>query len=109
MNHQQFEQLQTNLSGKLITAGDADYETARKVYNGMIDKHPDAIAQCADVADVISCVNFAREYNMLLAIRSGSHNGGSLGICDDEFLNAEFAAIVTTNFLKQNIRKKASQ
>jgi len=45
----------------------------------------------------------AREYNMLLAIRRGGHNCGSLGICDDGFLNAEFAPIVTTNFLKQNI------
>jgi FAD/FMN-containing dehydrogenase len=83
MNHQQFEQLQTNLSGKLITAGDADYETARKVYNGMIDKHPDAIAQCADVADVISCVNFARENNLLLAVRGGGHNAAGLGVTDN--------------------------
>ena len=81
----------------------------RKVYNAMIQKQPRMIAHCADVADLIQCVNFAREYNMLLAIRSGGHNGGGLGICDDGFLNAEFAAIVTTNFLKQNIRKKASQ
>jgi len=63
MINEQFDQLQTNLSGKIIKPGDADYDTARKVYNGMIDKHPDAIAYCADVADVITCVNFAEKTN----------------------------------------------
>src|SRR5258705_7950816 len=49
----------------------------------MIDKKPRLIARCADVADVISSVNFARKHGLLLAIRSGGHNGGGLGICDD--------------------------
>ncbi|HEY6974835.1 MAG TPA: FAD-binding protein [Chitinophagaceae bacterium] len=76
-------QLQTNLRGKLIKTGDADYDAARKVYNGMIDKRPSAIAQCADVGDVMTCVNFARENNLLLAVRGGGHNAGGLGIADD--------------------------
>ena len=79
----QFNQLQTNLSGTLIKAGDAEYDAARKVYNGMIDKHPAAIAKCADVADVITCVNFARENNLLLAVRGGGHNAAGLGVTDD--------------------------
>src|SRR5437762_11686988 len=82
MNQEQFDQLQTNLRGKLIKAGDADYDVARKVYNGMIDKRPDAIGQCADVADVIACVNFARENKLLLAVRGGGHNAGGLGVAD---------------------------
>src|SRR5690349_14618825 len=49
----------------------------------MINKKPRLIARCADVADVIHSVNFARENDLLLAIRSGGHNGGGLGICDD--------------------------
>jgi len=77
------ETLRANLRGRLITAGDVEYEEARKVYNGMIDKHPALIACCNDVADVITAVNFARDQKLLLAVRGGGHNGGGLGICDD--------------------------
>jgi hypothetical protein len=76
-------QLKQALRGRLIQAHDEDYHTARKVYNGMIDKCPLLIAKCADVADVIATVNFARENDLLTAIRSGGHNGGGLGICDN--------------------------
>ena len=75
--------LKANLRGGLIEPGDKGYDEARKVYNGMIHKKPRAIARCADVADVIRSVNFARENDLLLAIRSGGHNAGGLGICDD--------------------------
>ena len=75
--------LQAQLRGQLIQPGDADYESARKVYNAMIDKMPRLVARCADVADVIACVNFARDNKMLLAVRGGGHNGGGLGVCDD--------------------------
>jgi FAD/FMN-containing dehydrogenase len=73
----------TGLRGKLIEPKDEAYEQARKVYNAMINKYPRMIVQCADVADVIRCVNFARENNITLAVRSGGHNAGGLGICDD--------------------------
>ena len=75
--------LKTKLRGKLIEPKDPDYDAARKVYNAMIVKKPRLIAECADVADVIYCVNFARENDVLLSIRSGGHNAGGLGICDD--------------------------
>ncbi len=71
-----------SLRGTLIHPGDASYEAARKVYNGMIDKRPALIAQCVDVADVISAVAFAREHGLLLAVRGGGHNGPGLGTCD---------------------------
>lgn len=77
------EEFKTNLRGKLILAGDTGYESTRQVYNGMIDKHPALIARCVDVADVMTAVNFGRENNILLSIRSGGHNAGGLGICDD--------------------------
>ena len=76
-------QLKQSLHGKLIQPHDDDFDTARKVYNGMIDKHPAMIAKCADVSDVKACVNFARENNILLSIRGGGHNAGGLGIADD--------------------------
>ncbi|MDP9230873.1 MAG: FAD-dependent oxidoreductase, partial [Bacteroidota bacterium] len=71
------------LRGKLIQPHDEDYDAARKVYNGMINKCPALIAKCTGVADVIAAVNFARENNLLTSIRSGGHNAGGLGICDD--------------------------
>src|ERR1700745_2770426 len=76
-------ELKGNLRGRMIQPGDADYDEARKVYNGMIHKKPRLIARCADVADVIRCVNFARDNDLLVSIRGGGHNAGGLGVCDD--------------------------
>lgn len=70
------------LRGELIQPGDAAYDEARKVYNGMFDKRPRFIARCVDVADVISCVNFAREGGLLVAVRGGGHSAPGLGTCD---------------------------
>jgi FAD/FMN-containing dehydrogenase len=76
-------ELKANLRGPVIEPNDANYDDARKVYNAMINKKPRLIARCADASDVIHSVNFARKNDLLLAIRSGGHNGGGLGICDD--------------------------
>jgi FAD/FMN-containing dehydrogenase len=73
---------QAALRGELILPDSPDYERARHVYNAMIDRHPAMIARCADVADVIASVNFARDHGLLLAVRGGGHNGGGLGVCD---------------------------
>ncbi len=76
------DKLRGKLRGELILAGDTNYEEARKLYNGMIDKHPSLIARCVDVADVIACVDYARDNSLLLAIRGGGHSGPGLGSCD---------------------------
>src|SRR6266576_3837674 len=83
LNQDSIIDFKANLRGRLIAPGDKDYDDARKVYNGMIHKKPRLIVRCADVADIIRSVNFARENDLLLAIRSGGHNAGGLGICDD--------------------------
>ena len=83
LNESSIKEFRAALRGGLIEPQDPGYEDARKVYNAMISKRPRLIASCADVADVIRSVNFARENNMLLSIRSGGHNAGGLGICDD--------------------------
>src|SRR4029077_17106132 len=57
------------LRGELIRPGDAAYEAARQVYNGMISRHPALIAQCVDTADVVSCVDFARNNRLLVSVR----------------------------------------
>lgn len=77
------KEFRESLRGGLIEPLDEGYEDARKVYNAMISKHPRMIARCMDVADVIRSVNFARENDILLSIRSGGHNAGGLGICED--------------------------
>src|SRR5712691_7673574 len=77
------DQFRARLRGELIQPSDLSYDSARKVYNGMIDKRPALIVKCADVADVIACVNHARESKLLVAVRGGGQNGGGLGICDD--------------------------
>jgi FAD/FMN-containing dehydrogenase len=83
MNESAFATLKASLRGGLIAPGDAGYDEARKVFNGMIDRRPRLIAKCADVADVIAAVNFGREQKMLVSIRGGGHNAGGLGVCDD--------------------------
>ncbi|MCC5866791.1 MAG: FAD-binding oxidoreductase [Wenzhouxiangella sp.] len=83
MNDEIAEALTNELRGRLIRPEDADYDEARALYNGMIDKRPRMIARCANVADVITAVNFGREHGLLLAIRGGGHNGPGLGSCDD--------------------------
>ena len=79
----EIEQLRSSVRGAIVQPGDADYESARKVYNGMIDKRPALIVRCVDVADVIAAVNYARANGVLTAVRGGGHNGGGLGTCDD--------------------------
>ena len=69
--------------GRVIGPADADYDEARALYNGMIDKRPRLIARCTNVADVIAAVNAAREQKLLLAVRGGGHNGPGLGSCND--------------------------
>jgi FAD/FMN-containing dehydrogenase len=68
--------------GKLIGPADKDYDEARALYNGMIDKRPTLIARCSDAADVMAAVNYARDNKLLLAIRGGGHSGPGLGSCD---------------------------
>jgi FAD/FMN-containing dehydrogenase len=71
------------LRGRLIQPDSPDYDAARSVYNAMIDRRPAFIARCADVADVIAAVTFAREHALPLAVRGGGHSGPGLGVCDD--------------------------
>jgi FAD/FMN-containing dehydrogenase len=68
--------------GRVLRAGDAEYESERRVYNANIDCHPLLIVQCADVADVIRCVNYAREHKLAAAIRGGGHSAPGFGTCN---------------------------
>ncbi len=83
LDQNSINEFKANLRGRVVEPNDPGYDDARKVYNAMINKKPRLIAYCADVADVIRSVNFARDRDLLLSIRSGGHNAGGLGICDD--------------------------
>ncbi len=76
-------QLRQSLRGALMGPGDPAYDAARRVWNGLIDKHPALIARCAGAADVMAAVNFAREHDMLLSVRGGGHNVAGKAVCDD--------------------------
>ncbi|UCG62259.1 MAG: FAD-binding oxidoreductase [Candidatus Zixiibacteriota bacterium] len=69
--------------GEIFKAGDPGYDQARTIWNAMIDRKPGLIARCTGVADVIAAVKFARENNLLTAVRSGGHNIAGKAVCDD--------------------------
>jgi FAD/FMN-containing dehydrogenase len=67
------EQLRKGLEGAVILPGEADYEEARKIFNGAIDRRPAVIAQCASVADVQRAIRHGREAELEIAVRGGGH------------------------------------
>jgi FAD/FMN-containing dehydrogenase len=83
MKPELISKMKANLRGRVVLPGDQDYNVARKVYNGMIDKHPKLIVCCVNAADVRLAVEFARENDLVLAVRGGGHNGAGLATCDD--------------------------
>jgi FAD/FMN-containing dehydrogenase len=76
------EQFAAGLCGELLRPGDEDYEDSRRVWNGLVDKQPALIARCAGVGDVTDSVNFARENDLLLAVRGGGHNVAGNAVCN---------------------------
>lgn len=77
------DELGAGLHGKLITPSDADYDKQRQLWNGMINKRPLALAQCADTADVINTVKFARANKLPVSVRGGGHNVAGKALRDD--------------------------
>jgi FAD/FMN-containing dehydrogenase len=76
------QDLKTHLHGELICPNDRGYDASRKVWNGMIDKYPALIVRCADVVDVVTAVQFARDHHRLAAVRSGGHSISGSSVCD---------------------------
>jgi hypothetical protein len=72
----------TSLRGPSFCPGEPGYEAARTVPNAMIDRRPTVIARCAGAADVIACVRFAREHDVLVAVRGGGHSVAGKSVCD---------------------------
>jgi FAD/FMN-containing dehydrogenase len=77
-----FDSLRGVLTGELILPEDPGYDTARAVWNAMIDARPAAITRCASTADVVASVNFGREHGLEIAVRGGGHSAAGLAVCD---------------------------
>lgn len=75
--------LKSSLVGNVILPGDSSYDEARKIWNGMFDKRPGVIVQCKDTSDIAKAVNFARDNELLIAVKGGGHNSAGTAVCDD--------------------------
>ena len=74
------------MRGPLLTPESDGYETARQVWNGMIDHKPAIIGRCAGTADVKACVEFARQHDLLVSVRGGGHNFGGKSVVEGGFM-----------------------
>src|SRR3954463_2224401 len=76
------EPFRAAFQGAVIGPADAEYDTARRIWNASINRRPGMIVRCTGLADVIAAVNFAREHRLLGAVRGGGHNVGGRALCD---------------------------
>jgi FAD/FMN-containing dehydrogenase len=83
VSENRIEEFRVGLRGEVIRPDEVAYDTARRIWNNSVDRHPGIIARCEGAADVVDAVNFARENELLLAVRGGGHNVGGRALCDD--------------------------
>src|SRR5262245_65776482 len=77
-----FDRLGGSFRGELLLPTSPGYEAARRVWNGVIERHPACIARCTGVADVVAAVRFARQRDLEIAIRGGGHNAARTAVRD---------------------------
>jgi FAD/FMN-containing dehydrogenase len=82
MSKQTVDELTGRVHGAVVTPADASYDEARRVYNAMVDRKPAVVVRCANAGDVMATVDFARENELALAVRGGSHSVPGYGTCD---------------------------
>jgi FAD/FMN-containing dehydrogenase len=75
-------ELAESMRGELLLSGDAGYDHARAIWNGMIDKRPALIARCEGAHDVSQAMHFARERDLLVAVRGGGHSISGKAVCE---------------------------
>lgn len=83
IDDQALHRFRSAFQGPVLLPGDPDYDTARQVWNAMIDRRPALIARCTSTADVMAAVRFARQHSLLVSIRGGGHNVAGSAVCDD--------------------------
>src|SRR6266850_2323291 len=91
LNGTDIESLRHSLRGELVVAGEAQYEEARRVWNGNVDRRPALIVRCMGAADVQQAVNFARSFGVLVSVRGGGHSWlmGKHGLSIDNLISAD--------------------
>ena len=77
------DELGGSFRGELLLPTSPGYDTARRIWNGAVDRHPACIARCTGVADVVAAVQFARERDLEIAVRGGGHNVAGTAVCDN--------------------------
>jgi FAD/FMN-containing dehydrogenase len=77
-----FETIIGSFRGELVLPASSGYDTARRLWNGAIDRRPACVARCHGVADVVAAVRFAREHDLEIAVRGGGHNVAGTAVCD---------------------------
>src|SRR5215469_5510048 len=82
LNASSIENFRNSLRGSVLIPGDAAYDAIRMVPNAMIDRRPAVIARCAGAADVMACVRFAREQDLLVSVRGGGHSVAGKSVCE---------------------------
>ena len=82
IRQEELENLRSRMRGRVLTSSDDGYDAARSVHNGMIDRHPAAIASCSGVADVMRALEFAVKNAVPLAIKCGGHGVPGFAVCD---------------------------
>ena len=82
-----FEKLRNGFRGELIQPGDREYDSSRVVWNAMADRHLTLIARCTRVVDVVTAVRFAREHDLVIAVRGGGHSVAGFSTCDGGVVN----------------------
>jgi FAD/FMN-containing dehydrogenase len=76
------QKFRESLRGQSFCPGEPGYDSARTIPNAMIDRRPAIIARCTGAADVIACVRFAREHDVLVSVRGGGHSVAGKSVCD---------------------------
>jgi hypothetical protein len=83
---QSLETFANSVRGAVLRPADQGYESARRIWNAMIDRSPAVIVRCADPADVVAAVNFARDQQQVVAVHSGGHSAAGSSVCDGGFM-----------------------
>ena len=83
LNKAAVRSLQSDVKGRVIYPGDSQYDAARTVWNGMVDRRPAVIVQCENVDDIVAAVTFARDQGAPLSIKGGGHSVAGRAVCDD--------------------------
>ena len=74
INEEQLDKLRRQVHGKVIAPSDGEYDEARKIWNGMIDRRPSLVIECTGTADVLLAVRFAKEHGLVVSVRGAGHN-----------------------------------